>query len=192
MWCMENVQCDIFIAQLLTEQKQLSAFIVRNSNSCQVEITSEKNKTFFVWLESLTALFLYKCRHQLNLLSMIMSYYTGPALLSTSSVKTNIRLQWTYFSAPKSLTAIITAHIRSIGKVMFSQASIILFIGGCIYDAPSLNALPRCTPPPDTLPGCTLPGCTPPPPPPRRQTFTCGRYASYMNAYLFQCKNVRL
>ena len=52
---------------------------------------------------------------------------------------------------------------RSYGKVMFSQASVILFTGGGLFGRH----------PPDRYP------------PPRADGYCSGRYASYWNAFLF-------
>ena len=65
----------------------------------------------------------------------------------------------------------------SCGEVIFSQASVILFTGGCLPDTP-----PGQTPQVDTLPGQTPPGRHPPPP---ADGYCSGRYASYWNAFLF-------
>ena len=103
---------------------------------------------------------------------------------------------------PKSATGypLLTAHIRSMGKVISSQASVILSTGeGCIQDVTQTDApppRPGCNP--DGSPDCTR-RCTPldappgwihPPPPgwmypPEDRRSTGGRYASYWNVYFF-------
>ena len=96
---------------------------------------------------------------------------------------------WKYYLAPTSLQAVIITqnqkpcicwtrqfHFRpqqSWGKVIFSQASVILLTGG--VPAPW---------------GCLVwsRGCLVEPP---RDGHSCGRYASYWNAFLFKCQSLK-
>ena len=103
---------------------------------------------------------------------------------------------------------------RSCGRVMFSQASVILFTGGGVADPPPADTTPaQCMlgythtplplpsacwdahPPPGQTPPCPVhSGIHPPcpvhagihPPSPHPSASHCsGRYASYWNAFLF-------
>ena len=67
---------------------------------------------------------------------------------------------------------------RSCGKIMFSQASVILFTGGGVSDRPlGQNPLSRHTPGQTPYPWAD----TPPP----ADGYCSGQYASYWNAFLF-------
>ena len=60
---------------------------------------------------------------------------------------------------------------RSCGKVMFSQASVILFMGGVWQTPPGQTPIPGQTPPPGRQPPA--------------DDYCSGRYASYWNAFLY-------
>ena len=92
---------------------------------------------------------------------------------------------------------------RSWGKVIFSQVSLILLIGGCLL----LGGLLRgCVPAPGGLllgGGCLLLGgvCSRGVPAPEgagwmvetpRDDHCCGRYAFYWNTFLFKIKKVKV
>ena len=76
---------------------------------------------------------------------------------------------------------------RNCGKVMFSQASVILFTGGCGRHPPARHPLDRYPPTQCMLGYTPLPSaCWDTPPPP--DSHCSRRYASYWNAFLFNCK----